>query len=57
MTLEELIEKKQREFKRLTDQLEAGKAFIEDKIAEAKKVEAELAVLSSALKMLGQEKP
>lgn len=56
-TLEELIEKKQKEFKKLTEQLEAGKAFIEDKIADAKRVEAELILLNTALKMLRDGSP
>lgn len=55
MTLDEAIERKTQEFRQLTDQLQAAKAFIEDKIADIKRVEQDLIVLNATKKMLTGE--
>lgn len=55
LTLDEAIAKKTQEFQRLTDQLEAAKAFIEDKIGAIKKVEADLITLNTTKRMLEEQ--
>ena len=53
-TLEQAVEQKKRELARLTEQLEAGKVFLQDKMEELKRVENDLVMLNAVLAMLDE---
>ena len=52
LTIEEAIIQKQREIKVITEQLEAARIYVEDKMRDLKSLEADLTLLNTVVAML-----
>ena len=54
LTIEDAIIQKQREIKVITEQLEAARIYVEDKMRDLKSLEADLTLLNTVVAMLDE---